>query len=469
MENDREVDRVMMNVKNSAGSIVAVSLISVRFGMKLLIYLMRLAKKGLLAAGLADNFKAFAARTEGKYTVYNIPLSGEKAACLAKVNQLELKLQEEKNPLKKAGLRSDIKKLEAEMPELMQLKELRISHCVLPKLNGSELTIQVAVEKKDDQLFKNWFLNHLTTELSGGEKNVEEIRVLTEGNYAIYNVPFEGEELSAALPDFDTLGINYAILPDLKVGDGNSQLAIPNADRSKLETWFKIWKDKQLKDGKDPETIREMYVMDQNSYMDTGSVDEDEYIASSEPVYQEANAEFEAQAKEVPWTAGLDRENTEAYVKLLNNKDYERISINKESLVDQMEVSAKADLMKKHGYFISRVPGTYGENQKTLILPASQVFVGDEGKTYIAFLSKKDKIMVADNSGKITQQGYRAIYQSYDNVERNMQRMKELVKKPAVAKTPAAEAPAAGKTVSEAAKAAKKVAAKTPALNIPKP
>lgn len=462
MENDREVDQVLMNVRNSAGSVVAVSLISARLSLKLLVFLMRLAKKGLLAAGLLDSFKSFTKLTEGKYTVYNIPLSKEGTAGLVKMNQLELELQNEKNPVRKTKLRNDIKKLKNEIPELEQLKELKICHCVLPKLNGSELTVQVAVAQNSDQLFKNWFLNHLTTELSGGEKSVEEIKVLTEGNYAIYNLPFEGEDLAEALSDFDTLGINYAVLPDLKVGDGNSQLAIPNADRSKLETWFRIWKDKQLKDGRNPDEIGEMYVMDQESYIRTGSMTADDYVTSSDPVYQEANAEFEAQSQGVPWTPTLDQENSEAYVRLLNDRNYEKISINHETLVDNMEISQKADLMRKHGYFISRIPGTYKDTQQTLILPNSDVFVGDDGKTYIAFLPKNGKIMVADQSGTITEQSFSTVYEPYDIVKRNMRHMGDLAKLSPDKKTTVTPAMKAGAAM-------KKAAGKSPLPNIPKP
>lgn len=99
------------------------------------------------------------------------------------------------------------------------------------------------------------------------------------------------------LPDFDTLGINYAVLPDLKVGDNNSQLVIPNTDRNKLEMWFKMWKEKQLRNGEQP---GEMYEMDENSYMNTGTLGEEEYIGAADPKFQEANMQFEQNEKEIP-------------------------------------------------------------------------------------------------------------------------------------------------------------------------
>ena len=133
---------------------------------------MRMAKKGLAASGLVDAFKNFNQKTSGEFTVYNIPLSEEKAQKMNKLNKLSLELDTEKNPIKAASLRNDIKKLEKEIPEIAQLKMLGIDYCVLPKLNGSNQTIQVGVANVDDQKFKNWYLNHLTTELQGGQKNL---------------------------------------------------------------------------------------------------------------------------------------------------------------------------------------------------------------------------------------------------------------------------------------------------------
>lgn len=425
MEQDREVDQVLMNVRSSTKEVISISLISARITFKLLVFLMRLAKKGLLAAGMVDGFKAFTVKTNGNYTVYNIPLTKERVEKLKQIGELELKLENTKNPITKAGIRNEIKKLQEEIPELEQLQKLGIEHCVLPKLNGSEQTIQVAVAKKDDQMFKNWFLNHLTQGLSGGEKNMEEIKVFTEGNYTIFNMPFEGEELQAALSDFDILGMNYALLPDLKVGDGNSQIVVPNADRGKLETWFTMWKDKQLREGKE---VGEMYAMDQESYMATSSMEAGEYVAGADQKYQEANAEFEAQSKEVPWTAALQKENSEEYVRLLQDKNYEKITINKETLVDSMVEPQKAEEMRRNGYFISRIPGTWEDKQQTLVLPVEQVFTTDDGKTYLAFLPKNKTSMIADNAGNISQKTFPDIYRSYDMVNRNLKKVEQLKK-----------------------------------------
>ena len=88
---------------------------------------------------------------------------------------------------------------------------------------------------KDDQIFKSWFASHIRVQMAGGKKEITDLKNFTEGNYTIFNLPFEGKELEDACRDFNTLKMNYSILPDLKVGNDNSQIAVANADRNKFE------------------------------------------------------------------------------------------------------------------------------------------------------------------------------------------------------------------------------------------
>ena len=433
MEDDREVDKILMNVRGTTGGIITASILSARITLAALVFLMRMAKKGLVAAGFADNFKEFMKQTEGNFTVYNIPLTADKAEKMVRLNELELALEEEKNPMKKRNLQVEIRNLQKELPELEQIKKLGIKSCVLPKLNGSTQTIQIAIAKESDQMFKNWFLNHLSSSLGGGERQLEDIKVFTEGNYSIFNLPFEGEEFDTACKDFDTLGMNYSILPDLKVGDGNSQIVIPNADRSKLEMWFKMWKDKQIGEGKEP---GEMYTMEQESYLNTATLNQDEYTTQTDEKYQSANEEFEKNAEKTPWTASLAKENSEEYVRYANDPAYEKITINKETLVDEMVQSEEqAALMLKNGYFISRIPGTWGENQETLILPADCVFKTDENKTFIGFIPKNGTTKVATANGQMEERAFEAVYAPYDKVERGFKKVTDIQEKAPAQKT----------------------------------
>lgn len=432
MEEDREVDKILMNIRGTTGDIITASVLSARITFKVLVFLMRMAKKGLVAAGFVDGFKEFTKQTEGNFSVYNIPLTADKAEKMVQLNELELAMENEKNPLKKRSLQMEIKNLQKELPELEQLNKLGINCCVLPKLNGSTQTIQIAVAKESDQMFKNWFINHLTSSLAGGEKQLEDIKVFTEGNYSIFNLPFEGEEFKAACKDFDILGMNYSILPDLKIGDDNSQIVIPNADRSKLEMWFKMWKEKQIADGREP---GELYTMEQESYLNTATMNQYDYATQTDEKYQAANEEFEKQEEVTPWTADLAKENSEEYVRYASNPEYEKITINKETLVDNMVQSrTEASQMLGKGYFISRIPGTYGKNQETLILPAECVFKTDGEKTFIAFIPKSWTTKVATPDGHVEERSFDKVYEPYDQVKRGFKKVEDIQKKAPVQK-----------------------------------
>ena len=192
-----------------------------------------------------------------------------------------------------------------------------------------------------------------------------------------------------------------------------------------VENWFNLWKNKQIAEGK--EVSKEMYSIDENSYMATGEVTPEEYINNSSEVCKEANAEFEKEAEKVPWTAKMKHENSPEFVKLMQDQNYEKITINKETLVDNL--NKETFLMKnaeEKGLFVSRVPGTWGDNMNLLILPKNQVFTTDEDKTYIAFINKGQSYMVADVNGKVTKKGYEDIREPYDKVNRNFSRVNDL-------------------------------------------
>lgn len=302
-----------------------------------------------------------------------------------------------------------------------------ISHCVLPKLNGSQQTIQVAVAKTDDPIFKNWFVNHISAQMQGGEKSFEGMRVFTEGNYTILNMPFEEtEELSVMMSDFNTMHINYAILPDLNVGDGYTQIAIPNTDRSQVEQWFKLWKEKALAEGKE---TKELYALDKDSYSSTAEVSADDYINMAEQPYKDVQAEFEKESVPLPYHVKLDKENSPEFVKFFQDDNYQKITINRKRLIEDMDTSSLEHMVesaKRNGLFLSRIPGTYEEKQKILAIPTSQMFVGDGGETFIAFLHKGKDCMVANADGTIEKWGFEKIKQNYDKVNRGFDKVESI-------------------------------------------
>lgn len=255
------------------------------------------------------------------------------------------------------------------------------------------------------------------------KKNINDLKNFTEGNYSIFNLPFEGQELSDVCKDFDTLKINYAIMPDLKIGNNNCQIAVANSDREKFQVWIKMYREDMVQQGKEPGSV---YEMDDNSYLNTAIVDTDEYIKKAEPVYQEANEEFEKQSNITISDSFIQKDNCEDFVRLDNDANYEKITINKETLVDNMKNDEFSRKMRNKGFFVSRIPGTYGDNEKKLVLPANNVFVADEGRTYVGFVPKNKPAVILDKNGSIQQAGYEKVHSIYDAVNRNMSQVKAM-------------------------------------------
>lgn len=411
---------------NSSGSITQMVYAANMLQIKLVQFVARLTYKGYLSIKSRDDLASFAKLSEGKYTIYSIPVSTEHVNDLKQLEALKLKLQSVSGKDEKKQIQNDIgilkARIDADSP-VEQLKEKGLKQCcVLPKVDGESGTIQIAVMNKDDQIFKSWFASHIRVQMAGGKKEITDLKNFTEGNYTIFNLPFEGKELEDACRDFNALKMNYSILPDLKVGNDNSQIAVANADRNKFEIWIKMYREDMLKQEKQPGNI---YEMDNESYMDTAAVNEDEYINNASLEYQKVNSEFEEHEVPGPKVNVMQKDDSEEFARLKKDGNYEMVTINKETLVDNMAFSSVSKKMREKGYFVSRIPGTYGENEKHLILPAENVFVADEGRTYVGFIPKNKPSMVAEN-GNVKTASYENIHKQYENVTRNMAYAKNL-------------------------------------------
>lgn len=426
MDTDREFEHMMMSVRNSSGSITQMVYAANMLQIKLVQFVARLAYKGYLSVKSRDDLAAFAKLSEGKYTIYSIPVSTEHVNDLKQLEALKLELQNVSEKSEKKRIQNDIsilkERIDADSP-VEQLNEKGLKKCcVLPKVDGESGTIQIAVMNKDDQIFKSWFASHIRVQMSGGKKEITDLKNFTEGNYTIFNLPFEGKELEDACRDFNALKMNYSILPDLKVGNDNSQIAVANADRNKFEIWIKMYREDMLKQEKQPGNI---YEMDNESYMDTAAVNEDEYINNASLEYQKVNSEFEEHEVPVPKVNVMQKDDSEEFARLKKDGNYEMVTINRETLVDNMAFTSVSKKMREKGYFVSRIPGTYGENEKHLILPVENVFVADEGRTYVGFIPKNKPSMVAEN-GNVKTASYENIHKQYENVTRNMAYAKNL-------------------------------------------
>ena len=428
MENDREFDQVMYNIQRQGGSIVSLLLFTAKMQMQMYVFLARMVKKAFVSSGVLGRYETFLQKTGGKYNIYNIPIPEMHKDRVMRLQALEEMLDKEKNPMKARELRKKMEAIKKEVPELAQLEKLGITHYVLPKLNGGENTLQVAIGKDDIPNFKVWYMNHINDTLSGGAVSLEELKTFTEGNYSIFNMPFEGDEVKKMLHDFDVLGINYTLLPDLNVGDGYTQIAVANKDQASMDGWFKLWKDGQLASGAEPGDYQKI---SEEAYMETSAIDTEDYIAGTDQKYQDANREFEESPEAVtadmpePRDQITDSSQDPRYQELDSSPEYQKITINKETLVDGH--TADKTLRKtseNYGMFLSRIPGS----QDTLILPKARIFLTDGGKTYVGFLAKNEMTMVGHPDGKISRLPFKDVYAPYDIVNRGMDKVKAISK-----------------------------------------
>lgn len=426
MDQDREFESLLMNIRGNMGSVTQTIYATNMLTLKLIQFMLRMAKRGILSIQSKDNMEKFAKMTEGKFQIYNVPVSLSDQEKFKKLEKMQLAVEQEPDKTKKAALKKELDQFQKELDGesiRQQLKDAGIKKCcILPKIDENTGTLQVAVSSKDDPIFKNWYRSHILETMNGGKKELKDLNVFTEGNYTIFNLPFEGEKLTEACKDYDVLQINYSMLPDLSVGNDNSQVVIANRDRDKFMAWVKLYREEMIKNGEEP---KEIYEMSQSSYLDTGATSPTEYIENAEPEYQEANQEFVQ--NEVEMKAPVIRtDNCEEYARLDHDDNYEKVTINKDTLVDSMFKLPAAREMEQKGYFASRVPGTWGKTQEIMLLPNDRVFRTDNGKTYVGFIKKNEQTMFVGPDNKITQCNYSGAIGAYDEVERNLNHVKAM-------------------------------------------
>lgn len=399
MENDNEIEKIIMNIKQGTGSIASLVYVKAQCVLLLLQFFYRMYKERLIKPREFKSMKEFVKATGGKFNIMNVP------------EMKNMSMESLKKEMDEAGIR----------------------YYIFPDLNKKDGVFQVAVFSEDQNKFNAIYNRNLMVNMQGGKKTLEELQAVTEGNVSIVSVPLEGKE-DVIKNDFESLKVNYAILPDLKVGDGEVQVMVANVDLVKVQHWFDLYKKDQLKQGNE---MPEMMVINQEQYASTGKMTEEEYVNTGDEKVKAANEKYEGKEKGIIENMAINSEKNKirnmsdmAYDDYHNNPDYLEITINKESLIENSKY-AQSIMDKMPNVFASRIPGTYGKNEETLILPKENVFETDDGKTYIAFLQSNKKLMVYDAQGKPIpadkRQNGAGIYKRFDEVTRRFKN-KELLK-----------------------------------------
>ena len=363
----RDTEEVLMIIRKAAMFVDPIMKISARGLAKMIQFLARMAKEKIIDKREFKDFQDFVKRTEGEFDVINIPVEHKKGF--------------DENAFV--------------VREFADLKENGVRFYEMPDLNMEDNYVQLAVSREDKELFSAWYTRYLNNKMSrGGVKTVESLKAFTDGKVSIFSVPLEGKE-EIFQEDFAALKVNYTVLPDLKVGDGQIQIMVANSDAAKVEQWYKLYQTDMLKKGKE---IPDLNLIDMSTYQKTGEMSTDEYINTGDKKVAEANQKYEkSSTNKIPLA-----EEEKGYEFYEGNKLYQKITIDKAKLVESLKkddaVESQMIDTDKKGFFMSRIPGTYGKDVQYLLIPKECVFLSEDRKTYTAFLSKISKPMVFDGN-----------------------------------------------------------------------
>lgn len=375
-EESIEKNKILMSVKNSAMLMDPFFKIGAASTVMLVVFLARMVKEHKLKKGDFNNFQDFMKVTDGRYQIVNVPV-------------------DQKNGLIWFGKDGFSKELDT-------LRELGIRFTVMPDLNPENAFQQLAIFDGDKEKFSAWYESYLMSRMQGGEKELLSLKAFTEGRVSIVSVPLEGKE-NLFEQDFKTLGINYSILPDLHVGDGDIHLMVANTDLDTLQYWYEKYKEDCLTSG---EEIKDMKTVNVEDYTKTGEMTEEEYIDTASEELKKANEKYEGKEPGIieKSVQAQDRQiqdmNNEAYEALHKNPAYQELSINHKTLVGNMSLTdaQRTEFLDK-GMFASRIPGTFGDSEEILLVPTEQVFSTNNGQTYLAFVEKNEKPFVLNGRG----------------------------------------------------------------------
>ena len=357
-EINRGIEEIIMHVRSVLRMADPIFRLEAVGAIKLLQFFARMVKEHRLKENTFEDFAAFLKATDGKYSIMNVPLVDQDT------------------------FRQD-------------MAQMDVHYMILPDLNKNDGMMQVAVYEPDREKFGAWYERYLTDQMQGGEKDLRELQGLTRGNVSIVSFPLEGRE-EGMQEDFQSLGINYARLPDLRVGEGSIQFEIANSDMNKVTEWYKLKQQDLLKQG---EIAPDYHTISQQEYQQTGEITEQDYLNQADESYKKANGKYQGKGQ-----GELEKQliSKDARPKEMSSSSFERfsldpsfspVSINKEPLIDQSVISEEMrQKFWNRGQFLCRVPGTWegdGRKEAMLVIPRKQVFEADDGKTYLAFLDHK--------------------------------------------------------------------------------
>lgn len=216
--------------------------------LKLVQFLARAVKEKYFSQDMVENFAKFMKTTNGEFSIYRMPYVSD----ITRENAIE----NAKNYLDNAG----------------------IKYCVMDSVNDKDNALHISVARKDEQKFNVMFTDYLKEQLSGGEKNADDLVNLTDGKTTIISIP--DASLDIMKNALTEVNVNFAELPDLVPDDGEKQLRIASADLNVTKQCYEAYRRSLMKN-KPEEAAAEMKVFSEDDYIDTARETTEQYMKNS--------------------------------------------------------------------------------------------------------------------------------------------------------------------------------------------
>ena len=338
--------------------------------LKLVQFLARAVKEKYFSQDMVENFAKFMKTTNGEFSIYRMPYVSD----ITRENAIE----NAKNCLDNAG----------------------IKYCVMDSVNDKDNALHISVARKDEQKFNVMFTDYLKEQLSGGEKNADDLVNLTDRKTTIISIP--DTSLDIMKNALTEVNVNFAELPDLVPDDGEKQLRIASADLNVTKQCYEAYRRSLMKNEPE-EAAAEMKVFSEDDYTDGAKETTEQYMKNSASdelkeklqKYEKFDAD-EMEKELMKWdTVIKDSKGFECQA-LRSNMAYSEISIDWKTLINDNPINNQME-RKFPKFIFATIPGTQG--QQIVMLPKNQVFKVENEERYIAFVNNQKKVRAYNING----------------------------------------------------------------------
>lgn len=338
--------------------------------LKLVQFLARSVKEKYFSQDMVENFAKFMKTTNGEFSIYRMPY----VSTITRENAIE----NAQNYLDNAG----------------------IKYCVMDSVNDKDNALHISVAREDEQKFNVMFTDYLKEQLSGGEKNADDLVNLTDGKTTIISIP--DASLDIMKNALTEVNVNFAELPDLVPDDGEKQLRIASADLNVTKQCYEAYRRSLMKNEPE-EAAAEMKVFSEDDYTDGAKETTEQYMKNSASDelkeklqrYEKFDAD-EMERELMKWDTVIKNSKGFECQALRSNMAYSEISIDWKTLINDNPINNQME-RKFPKFIFATIPGTQG--QQIVMLPKNQVFKVENEERYIAFVNNQKKVRAYNING----------------------------------------------------------------------